>query len=365
MSLAVYTARIEKLRDRMRETVTDLVAVGPSRHMTWLTGIDPHGDERPVLFVVSQSWAGFLMPGLNVDSVRQHTDLPMIAWSDAEGPTAALAQVLAATCVTTPTPSLVLDETMRTDFSQLLLRALPGAHHRFTEDTVGWLRARKGADEYALLKASALLNDRACKAAIAALRPGVTEREIADVVKQTYAAAGATPEFTLICFGANGAFPHHHTGDSVLGLNDPVLIDIGGRLNGYPSDMTRVAHMGEPSAEFRKIHAVLERAVQAAVAAAKPGVAAKMVDHAARSVIADAGYGDYFLHRTGHGLGLDVHEPPFITGNNEQILAECNVFSIEPGIYLAGKFGIRLEEVVIIRNDRAEILSELSRDIAQ
>lgn len=363
MTLSLYAARLDALRARMRETATDLVALGPSRHMAWVTGIDPHGDERPVLFVVSQSWAGFLMPALNVDSVRQHTDLPMIPWGDSDGPADALAQVLAATGVTTPTPSLVLDETMRTDFSQLVLRALPGANHRFTEDTVGWLRARKGADEYALLKASALLNDRACKAAVAALRPGVTEREIAEVVKQTYLAAGATPEFSLICFGANGAFPHHHTGNTVLGPKDAVLIDIGGRLNGYPSDMTRVSHMGDPSAEFRKVHAVLERAVQAAIAAAKPGVAAKTVDHAARSVIAQAGYGDFFLHRTGHGLGLDIHEPPFITGSNDQILAEGNVFSIEPGIYLAGKFGLRLEEVVILRNGKAEVLSELSRDI--
>jgi Xaa-Pro aminopeptidase len=172
---------------------------------------------------------------------------------------------------------------------------------------------------------------------------------------------GAKPEFTSVCFGENGAFPHHHSGERVLKANEAVLIDIGGRSDGYPSDMTRVAFCGEPSAEFRKVHAVLERAVSAAVAAAKPGVPAKTVDKAARDVITDAGYGEFFLHRTGHGMGIDIHEPPYITATAETILEEGHVFSIEPGIYLAGKFGIRLEEIVILRGNRAEVLSDLPR----
>ncbi|WMT86869.1 Xaa-Pro peptidase family protein [Pelagibacterium sp. 26DY04] len=354
--------RIERLRQRMAETGTDLVAIGPSSHMVYLTGVDPHGDERPVMLLVSPTYAGFLMPALNLDAARKNSDLPMIPWSDSDGPDAALAQVLEATGIDRTSPSVVLDETMRADFALLLLDALPGARRRFTGDTVSFLRARKDEDEYRRLKASQLLNDKAMQAGFAALKPGVTERDVASVIRSVYLENGARPQFDLVCFGENGAFPHHHTGDTVLKAGDAVLLDIGGRLDGYPSDMTRVAHLGEPSAEFAKVHAVVNTAVEAALASVRPGVKASAVDDAARGVIAQAGYGEFFLHRTGHGLGLDIHEPPYITATSDTVLEEGMVFSIEPGIYLAGRFGIRLEEVVIVRSDGPEILSELPRD---
>ncbi len=353
--------RMQRLRARMAETGTDLVVLGPSSHMKWLADLSPHGDERPVMLMVSQAYAGFLMPALNTESSRQHTSLPFHPWSDAEGPDGALAALLAATGVP-ENPEIVLDETMRADFALLVLDALPGASRKFTGDTVGFLRAQKDSDEYERLKHNARINDDAMRAAFAALKPGVTELEVATVVRDHYKAHGATPEFTSVCFGANGAFPHHHTGNHALGENDAVLIDIGGRSRGYPSDMTRVAVIGEAPEQFDEVHAVLERAVQAAIAAAKPGVAAKDVDKAARDVIAEAGYGEAFLHRTGHGLGIDTHELPYITASSEAILQEGNVFSIEPGIYLAGRFGIRLEEIVILRSDHAEVLSELPRE---
>lgn len=350
-----------RLRERMVATETDLVVLGPSSHMKWLADLSPHGDERPVLLIVSQGHAGFLMPALNVDSSRQHTDLPFYPWTDSEGPDDALAALFHASGISEK-PSLAIDETMRADFALLVLDALPNARRKFTDDTVGYLRAQKDDSEYETLKTNALINDGAMRAAFAALKPGVTELDIAAVVRAYYAANGATAEFTSVCFGENGAFPHHHTGDRVLGKNEAVLIDIGGRSNGYPSDMTRVAVVGTPPEGFDEVHAVLERAVEAAIAAARPGVAAKEVDKAARDVIAEAGYGDFFLHRTGHGLGIDIHEPPYVTATSETILEEGNVFSIEPGIYLAGRFGLRLEEIVILRGNRAEVLSELPRD---
>ena len=152
-----------------------------------------------------------------------------------------------------------------------------------------------------------------------------------------------------------------HAGDVRHGVGDAVLIDTGGRLEGYPSDMTRVGFFGTPTAEFEKVHAIVNKAVEAALAAAKPGVLAKSIDKAARDVIANAGYGDFFTHRTGHGLGIDIHEPPYLTATSETVLDEGMVFSIEPGIYLPGQFGLRLEEIVILRKDGAEILSDLPR----
>ncbi|SEB68669.1 Xaa-Pro aminopeptidase [Nitratireductor aquibiodomus] len=352
--------RLEALRERMRETGTDLVAIGPSSHMIYVAGLDPHGDERPVMLLVSKDHAGFLMPALNVDSSRQKTDLPFFPWRDDDGPDAALAELLRASNLPAA-PSVVIDETMRADFALLLLDALPGAKRRFTDDTVGHLRARKDEDEYRRLKASAVLNDTAAMAGFDALKPGVTELEVAAAVRDVYKAAGAVPVFTSVCFAGNGAFPHHHTGDTKLKEGDAVLIDTGGRLDGYPSDMTRVGYFGKPDAEFEKVYAIVEQAVAAALAAAKPGVTAKAIDKAARDVITEAGYGDFFPHRTGHGLGIDIHEPPYMTATSETVLDEGMVFSIEPGIYLPGKFGLRLEEIVIMRADGAEILSDLPR----
>ncbi|QQR35517.1 aminopeptidase P family protein [Devosia oryziradicis] len=355
------TTRMANLRARMAATNTDLVVIGPSSHMLYLANLSPHGDERPVLLMVSSTYAGFLMPALNVDSARQHTDLPFFPWTDADGPHAALQQLLDATGVSRVSPSVVLDETMRADFALLVLDALPEANRRFTQDTVGYLRSRKDDAEYSALKKSAVLNDVAMKAGFAALRPGITEREVATVIRDFYKANGATTEFCSVCFGPNGAFPHHHTGETKLREGDAVLIDTGARIHGYPSDMTRVGFLGTAPEGFGQIHSILDRAVEAAIAAAKPGVKASDVDKAARDVITASGYGPNFLHRTGHGLGIDVHETPYITATSDTVLEEGMCFSIEPGIYLQGQFGLRLEEIVIIRNGRAEILSDMPR----
>lgn len=353
--------RMEKLRARMAETGTDLVVIGPSSHMRYLADLSPHGDERPVMLMVSKSFAGFLMPALNVDSSRQHTNLPFFPWADADGPGAALEALLAATGIDRTAPSIVLDETMRADFALLVLDALPGATRRFTADTVGYLRSRKDEDEYRRLKAAHLLNDRAVQAAFAALKPGMTERDVAQLIGDFYKANGATTEFCSVCFGPNGAFPHHHTGGTELKAGDAVLIDTGCRLDGYPSDMTRMGYFGTAPEGYGQVHSIVDRAVEAALKAAVPGAKASDVDKAARDVITAAGYGPNFLHRTGHGLGIDVHEAPYITGTSDTILDEGMVFSIEPGIYLQGRFGLRLEEIVMIRGGKAEIFSEMPR----
>ena len=196
---------------------------------------------------------------------------------------------------------------------------------------------------------------------VAALRPGISEREVATIIRDFYKANGATTEFCSVCFGPNGAFPHHHTGDTRLKHGDAVLIDTGARIHGYPSDMTRVGFLGSAPEGFGQIHSILDRAVQAAIKAAKPGARASEVDKAARDVISAAGYGANFLHRTGHGLGIDIHEPPYITATADTVLEDGMVFSIEPGIYLQGQYGLRLEDIVIIRNGQAEILSDMPR----
>jgi Xaa-Pro aminopeptidase len=170
--------------------------------------------------------------------------------------------------------------------------------------------------------------------------------------------------FIIVASGPNGAFPHHHSGSRRLQAGDAVVIDIGGRLEGYSSDITRMAFVGEPTDRYREIHAIVEQALQAGLAAARPGAVAADVDRASRSVIEAAGYGEYFVHRTGHGLGLSTHERPYIRADvTGEVLREGTVFSVEPGIYLPGEFGVRLEEIVTLTADGCERFSGLDRDV--
>ncbi|MCC7320170.1 MAG: aminopeptidase P family protein [Rubellimicrobium sp.] len=353
--------RLAALRARMQETGTDLLALGPGPNMLWLAGFFPHPDERPCLLLVTADGAGFLMPALNAADSRARADLPMWTWADADGPGEALAQALADLRATTAR-KVAVDETMRADFALLLLDALPQAGHALAQDTLGALRLRKDAGEQDELRMNAAIDDAAVRAVLAAIRPGMTERELAAIAIQVFKDNGASALFTIVGAGANGSYPHHSTGETVIRDGDAVVIDLGARKGNFSSDITRMAVVGTPPADYDRVHATVEAAVQAALAAARPGVRACEVDRAARSVIEAAGYGEYFVHRTGHGMGLEGHEPPWITDTSQTILETGMVFSIEPGIYLPGRFGVRLEEVVILQEDGPEVLSGLPRD---
>jgi len=355
-----YEARLARLRVRMVETGTDLVALAPGAHLRWLTGFAPFADERPCLALIGANMAGFLMPVLNAADVRQHTDWPFWEWADDTGPDAAFA--LALTTLGNPR-HVSLDESMRADHALRLLDALPNTARSFASDTVGHLRLRKDSSEIAALRENARIADLAQTALRAAIRPGITENELAEVAKAAFMAEGAVPEFLIVGAGANSAFPHHHTGDTALKPGDAIVVDIGGRKDGYFSDITRMACCGPLPDGYGAVHAVVDAAVQAALAAIRPGVRARDVDAAARDVITKAGYGEYFTHRTGHGLGQEIHEPPYITGVSDVVLEAGMVFTIEPGIYLPGRFGIRLEEVAVVTATGAEILSTLPGDV--
>jgi len=353
--------RLAALQAQMAKAGVDLTAVGPGAHMQYLLGFHPHADERPCLLLISAKGSNMLMPALNADGSSQSTDQIFFKWKDDDGPVQALNEALASLDAA-QAKTVSLDETMRSDFALLLLDTLPGAKHQFTEATVGALRLRKDRNEFTTLKENALINDRALLAAADRIKPGMSELEVGSVVRQHHSSEGARTEFCIIGAGGNGAFPHHATGETKIKNGDAIVVDIGGRRNGFPSDMTRMVVVGEPPKGYEEVHQIVEDAVQAALAAAKPGVKAKEVDKAARDVITKAGYGEYFVHRTGHGLGIETHEPPYITSTSETVLEEGAVFSIEPGIYLPGRFGIRLEDIVILRSDGPEILSNLPRD---
>jgi Xaa-Pro aminopeptidase len=355
-------ARLSALRARMAATGTDLIALGPGPNMHWAMGFHTHPDERPCMLMVTQTGAGFLMPHLNAADARARSDLPMWTWADAEGPDAALQRALADLGASTAR-KVAVDETMRADFALLLLDAVPQAGHGFAHESLGALRMCKDAAEQDDLRMNAAIDDAAMQAVFAALRPGMTESDLAAVALQVFKDHGASPLFTIVGAGPNGAYPHHHTGDTVLQDGDAIVIDIGARKGAFSSDITRMAVLGQPPADYDRVHGVVEQAVQAALAACRPGALARDVDRAARAVIADAGYGEYFVHRTGHGMGLEGHEPPYISESSTTVLEPGMVFSIEPGIYLTGRFGVRLEDIVILQEDGPEVLSRLPRDV--
>lgn len=356
--------RLQAVRQKMATDQVDLLVLGPDSHMRWLLGFSPHADERPCLLFVSATSSAFLMPALNAEDVAARTEITLHRWGDGEGPAEALKAALDNVGVASPV-RLAIDETLRADHALLALERLPGVDYCYASSVVGALRLTKDDDEREGLTASARVNDAAMQAAFATVRPGVTEREIAAVVKGYYLDHDAQPGFDIIGSGPNGAYPHHATGNRVVQAGDAIVIDIGGVHEGYPSDMTRMAFVGEPDDEYLKVHAVVEEAVQAALAAARPGVQARHVDAAARSVIEQAGYGEYFTTRTGHGLGLDLHEPPYLSSTSETILEAGMVFSIEPGIYMPGRHGLRLEEIVYLTDNGPEILSQLPRAVHQ
>lgn len=357
------SSRITALTQRLAESRVELAVFGPTDNLRYLLGFAPKADERACLLVVSPHGAACVMPGLNADQTATRVpDLELVRWSDDVGAAGALAQVLSQLQVA-DAKSAAVDPELRADHLLLLMAALPDAKLIDTTTVLGPLRESKDGDEITLLQRSSDLADIAVGAAFAALAVGKREDEIADAVAQAFAAGGATLEFAIVGTGANGAFPHHQTGSQRIAGGDAVVIDIGGRLDGYVSDITRMAFIGQPTPRYREVHAIVEAAVLAGLEASKPGATCADVDEAARGVITDAGYGEYFLHRTGHGLGLSVHEPPWIMQGNEVELRPGVVHSIEPGIYLPGEFGVRLEEIVHVTETGCERFSSLPRSV--
>jgi Xaa-Pro aminopeptidase len=226
------------------------------------------------------------------------------------------------------------------------------------------LRARKDSEEVTRLRRAGAGLDRVV-ARLAKMRfSGLSERELSrQVTAMTLEEDHRQSLFWIVASGPNSASPHHEPGDRVIAQGDLVVVDFGGKHGGYCSDSTRTFSVGEPSAEQREVHEVVHRAQQAATAAVRPGTVAEDVDQVARKVITDAGYGEYFIHRTGHGIGLEGHEHPYLVEGNDEKLEPGNCFSIEPGIYLPGRFGVRIEDIVTVTETGVEVLNNSNRSL--
>jgi Xaa-Pro aminopeptidase len=361
LEVTPLTTRVERLQEAMRAAGVDLAVVGPGADMIYLTDAHPHPDERLCLLLVGREGLAFVMPVLNADEVRTQTALPFHTHADEDGPDEALRTALRDVGAD-DAGEVAVEDAMRTDFTLAVQGALPNARTRLLGSLLGPIRARKDADEIEILRRNASQADDAIRAVAAVARAGMTEAELAHVAQERFRSLGARPTFAIVGSGPNGAFPHHATGSRRLEPGDAVVVDVGATYDSYASDITRMFVVGEPSARYLQVHAVVERAVAAALAVVAPGVRARDVDRAARQVIEEAGFGAQFVHRTGHGIGMTGHEPPYLTATSDVVLEAGMTHSVEPGIYLPGEFGVRLEEIVAVTAAGCVILSTLPRD---
>lgn len=356
-------ARRERLREQLAQANIDLLAIAPTPNMGYLLGFAPKYDERLCLFLATRNDARLVVPHLNANQVESHTGMSSIRWTDEQGSTGALEQALGELGITSGAV-LAADDTMHaSDLIRLQEMAKP-ARTVAGDQVMSHLRSIKSHFEVELLARAAEQADRALMAGAQACKPGATEREVADAITAFFTRDGAEHvDFTIIGGGPNGAFPHHHSSDRKFEQGDTIIIDIGATLNGYKSDVTRVVQLGEPSAEVRRAYDLVKEANQRGREAVKPGVRARDVDRATREPIERAGMGEYFFHRTGHGLGIEEHEPPWISAVSETVLEPGMVFSIEPGMYFAGKFGIRIEDIVVVTKEGSRCLTGLDHEL--
>ena len=327
------------------------LVITPGYDLRYLIGARAQTFERLTALVIPATGApSMVLPRLELAALRESAaadlGLGVRDWTDGEDPYALVADALgghARVAVTDAMPALHL----------LPLAEHLGATPVLATEVLASLRMVKDDAEIEALRTAGAAIDRVHAQVPGFLTPGRTEAQVAaDITEAIVAEGHSESAFIIVGSGPNGADPHHECSDRVLQHGDVVVVDIGGPVEpGYNSDCTRTYSIGEPSAEVAESYAVLQRAQAAAVAAVRPGVRAEDVDAAARDVLADAGLGEYFVHRTGHGIGLSVHEEPYIVAGNAQPLAEGMAFSVEPGIYFPGRWGARIEDIVIVTAD--------------
>ncbi|WP_226533855.1 M24 family metallopeptidase [Microbacterium paraoxydans] len=354
---SVYSARLSRAAALSADAGLDAIVVGPGPDLQYLVGVEGDTIERlTALVIVPGATPTVVVPRMELAKVRStavgELGLAVADWVDGEDPYALV--------------TAAVGDAARVGVSD----ALPALHVIPLGDRLGVPlelatpvlregRMIKDAEEIAELRRAGEAIDAVHRRVHEWLRAGRTEREVAaDIAEAIVAEGHRTVEFVIVGSGPNGADPHHEVSDRVIEEGDVVVVDIGGAVpSGYNSDSTRTYVVGSPDPTAAERIAVLVRAQQAAVDAVRPGATAADVDAAARSVLTDAGVGEAFLHRTGHGIGVSVHEEPYIAPGNDLVLREGMAFSIEPGIYFADEWGARIEDIVVVTADGGQRLN--------
>jgi Xaa-Pro dipeptidase len=328
--------------------------------VAYLTGFHAEPFERLMALAIRPDGATLIVPAIEKDNARERASgAGVVSWRDGEDPWALVREAIAG-C-----ERLVVEKDHLTVAVADRLRAVTGARDLVDVSAEIRLQRRiKSAEELESLQHAAAITDAATAQVMAQLRVGQSELEVAVFLGAAIGAGGGTLSFeSLVQFGPNSALPHHRPGGRKLAAGELVLLDFGAAFGGYRADTTRMAVAGEPSERQAEIHGVVLEAHDAAIAAVRPGVTTGAVDAAARDVIGRAGYGDLFFHRTGHGLGLEEHEDPSLDPGSGTVLESGMVFTVEPGVYVAGWGGVRIEDDVAVEAGGARVLTSAPRSL--
>ena len=368
------TARLEKLNASLRASGLDAVALNPGPTLTYLTGLHFHLMERPVVLLVARGQTpAIVLPELEMLKV-EGMPYPVQAFSYGENPSeweAAFrkaAQALGLDNLTGTGGKRIGVEPrqMRLLEFRYVKSGAPEADYPDASDVLGSLRLRKDKQEIEALRRAVRVAQNALEATIPSIKIGIAEKELAAELVTQLLKHGSEPELPfspIVSGGPNSANPHASPTERKLQAGDLLVIDWGATVDGYISDLTRTFAVGQVQTEYEKIHKVVQEANAAGRAAGKPGIPCADVDRSARTVIEGAGYGQYFTHRTGHGIGMESHEEPYMRGDNMQILEPGMSYTVEPGIYLPGRNGVRVEDNIVVTETGSESLSDMPREI--
>ncbi len=362
--------RIDRVRAASRAAGLDALLLTPGADLRYLTGYDALPLERLTCLVLPVDGPpALVVPALEqpraAASPAAALPLEVVGWAETEDPYRLAAHLLRDALGRAPLRVGVANR-MWAEQVLRLREALPAVEQQLAGDVLRELRIVKTPDEVAALRRAGAAIDAVHEQLRSWRWVGRREREVGrDVAEAIVGAGHARVNFVIVASGPNGASPHHDTGERRIERGDVVVVDIGGTTaDGYCSDSTRTyVAGGEPPADFLGCYRVLQAAQQAAVAAVRPGVTAESIDAAARQIISEAGYGEQFVHRTGHGIGLEEHEEPWIVGGNHEQVRAGMAFSVEPGIYLPGRHGARIEDIVVVTDDGAERLNRTTREL--
>ena len=354
--MSLNMSRVSRVIENMRAQGLDQILVTGTPSVYYLSGKWVSPGER-MLALYLNSDGDIALYANRLFALEGGDGLELVEFDDTEDPVALLAQRV-------KRGRLGIDKNWPSQFTIRLMEAMPGLTPVLGSGPVDDARMCKDAEEIALMREASRMNDEALRRTIEELHEGMTELELAACYgENAKAVGGAGVSFVPItCFGANCAEPHHDNDDTRLKKGDSVILDVGLLHKRYCSDMTRTVFFGEATDEQKRVYEVCRRANEAGRAAVRPGVKMCEFDRAARKVIEDAGYGQYFIHRTGHGIGLEVHEHPDNSATSQIIARPGMCFSVEPGIYLKGNFGVRVEDLVVVTEDGCETLNQLDHD---
>jgi Xaa-Pro aminopeptidase len=352
VTTGIFLDRLHRARASMQQSGVDVLLVSVGSDLPYLTGYEAMPLERLTMLVVPRDGdATLVIPRLEAPRVAEQSGaFSLRPWNETDDPVAIVASLVGRPAVA------AVGDTMWARFLVELLGHWPSGSTQYVRSTVvmNELRMRKDAAEIAALQAAGAAADRVAAQLHAGDIPlvGRTEAEVsADISARLLAEGHDVVNFAIVAAGENAASPHHHPGSRVIRDGELVLCDFGGTMAGYCSDITRCVSLGAPPADVAEAYAVLHEAQAAGVAAGVVGAACQDVDRASRRVIDDAGWGEYFIHRTGHGIGMEAHEDPYMVEGNTLPIAAGHAFSVEPGIYVDGKWGMRLEDIVVATDD--------------